>query len=220
MILSEIMKQIILLESLRSKLLDRTGLNDLPESFWKRSGALNTWGTNAIEGSTITREEAEHIILDGKSVSDKPIRDVIETIQHEKAFEKLVNIRQKEISLKTVLELHDDVFHGILSDAGQWRRINVRVKNASFTPPRLEKVVRKMELWERNYRERDLNGEDIFSLGAWVHYEFERIHPLSDGNGRVGRFQGDQSAPCGLSASHRLYRCPQGRDHGAQMVRS
>ncbi len=186
MIMDDIMKQIIL-NSLRSKLLDRTSFNDLPESFWKRTGALNTWGTNAIEGNTITREDADHIILDGKSVSDKPIKDVIETIQHEKAFEKLVKIRQKEITLKTVLELHDDIFHGLLPDAGQWRRINVRIKKASFTPERLEKVVLKMESWERDYRERDLSGESVFSLGAWMHFEFERIHPFSDGNGRVGR---------------------------------
>ena len=181
------MKQIILLEILRSKLLERTSFNDLPESVWKRSGVLNTWGTNAIEGSTITRADAEDIILDGKSVSGKPIRDVMETLQHEKAFENLVKIRQKEITLKTVLELHDEVFHGILPDVGQWRRINVRIKNASFSPPRLEKVVREMESWERHYRERDIGGKDVFRLGAWMHFEFERIHPFSDGNGRIGR---------------------------------
>lgn len=180
------MKKIIL-ERVRSALLERTSLEQLPESVWKRSGALNTWGTNAVEGSTITREEAERLLLDEKSVADRPTRDVLETIQHEKAFEKLMELRNEEIGLKTALEFHEEVFRNILSDAGQWRRVNVRIRGAEFSPPRMEKVVRELDEWEEEYRRRNLEGEEVFKLGAWMHFEFERIHPLSGGNGRVGR---------------------------------
>ncbi len=180
------MKKIIL-ERLRSELLERTSLDILPEPVWKRNAALNTWGTNAIEGSTITREDAEKILLDKKSVGNRPTRDVIETFQHEKTFRELLERRSDGINLETTLEFHEEVFHNIIDDAGQWRRINVRVRGAEFTPPRMEKVVREMEKWEEEYRKRNLEGEDVFSLGAWMHFEFERIHPFSDGNGRVGR---------------------------------
>lgn len=180
------MKKVILNE-LRSELLERVSLDQLPESVWKRSAALNTWGTNAIEGSTINREDAEKILLENRSVGDKPTRDVIETIQHERAFRNLLDYRDEEITLETVLELHEEVFRGILKDAGRWRRNNVRIRGASFSPPRMEKVTREMENWEKEYRQRDIEGEDVFELGAWMHYEFERIHPFSDGNGRVGR---------------------------------
>ncbi|MCK4717392.1 MAG: Fic family protein [Thermoplasmata archaeon] len=180
------MKQIIL-EALRSALLERTGFEDLPEKVWKRSGALNTWGTNAIEGSTITRKEAERLILEGKSVARKPVMEVLETLQHERVFRDLVVCRHTDTTLNTVLEFHEGIFRGILLDAGQWRRVNVRIEGASFTPPRMEKVVREMERWERAYRDRDVEGNDVFTLGAWLHFEFERIHPFSDGNGRVGR---------------------------------
>ncbi|MFQ5951132.1 MAG: Fic family protein [Candidatus Geothermarchaeales archaeon] len=168
-------------------MLERGGFDSLPESVWKRSAVLNTWGSNAVEGSTITREEAERLLLDGMSVEGRPVRDVVETLQHEKAFRGLLDRRNREITLVTVLELYEDVFRGILPDAGQWRRVNVRIRGASFTPPRMEKVLREMEAWERSYRQRDLAGEETFSLAVWMHYEFERIHPLSDGNGRVGR---------------------------------
>lgn len=180
------MKKVILKE-LRSELLERASLDLIPDSVWKRSAALNTWGTNAIEGSTITREDAEKILLNGKSVANRPTRDVMETIQHERAFRGLLERRKEEINLETVLELHEEVFRNTLDDAGRWRRTNVRVRGAKFTPPRMEKVVREMEDWEREYRQRDLRGEEIFRLGAWMHFEFERIHPFSDGNGRVGR---------------------------------
>lgn len=178
---------LIILEKLRDKLLERTSLSGLPESVWKKSAALNTWGTNAIEGSTISWKDTEKLLLDGITVPGKPIRDVLETIQHEKAFKALPDRAKQAITLETVLELHEDVFWGILPDVGQWRRVNVRIRGAAFTPPRMEKVLREMKAWLDEYNRRDLEGEDTFELAAWLHFEFERIHPFSDGNGRVGR---------------------------------
>lgn len=62
------------------------------------------------------------------------------------------------------------------------------IRGAGFTPPRPEKIVPKMEDLIREYDRRDLHGEDdAFALGAWMHHGFECIHPLSNGNGRVGR---------------------------------
>lgn len=176
-----------ILEILRSKLLERTSFDTLPDSIWKRSAALNTWGTNAIEGNTITRAEAEKILLEDRSVAGKSVRDVMETIQHEHAFRGLLNRRKREITLETVLELHEEVFRGILYDAGQWRRINVRVRGAGFTPPRMEKVQREMKMWISKYQQHDIEGMDAFKLAAWMHFTFEWVHPFGDGNGRVGR---------------------------------
>lgn len=48
-----------ILNSLRDELITRTPLDSLPEGVWKRVGALNTWGTNAIEGNTLTWREVE-----------------------------------------------------------------------------------------------------------------------------------------------------------------
>ena len=179
--------ELIILNALKSKLLDRRSLDSLPDSIWKRTSALNTWGTNAIEGSTITWKDAELILLEGKTPGDKPVRDVSETIQHEVVFRGLLERSNYPITLETVLELHGQVFRLIVPDAGQWRRINVRIQGAKFSPPRMEKVISEMDAWLAEYQRRDIEGEDVFTLSAWMHYEFERIHPFSDGNGRIGR---------------------------------
>ncbi len=176
-----------ILKDLRSVLLERTRLDSLPESTWKRMSALNTWGTNAIEGSTVTREEAECLVIDGTSIKGKPVAEVLETVQHERVFRSLPSLTSRDISLETILGMHEQVFFGIFQDAGQWRRVNVRIKGASFTPPRMEKVVRELEKWTAEYRQRDIDGEDTFLLGARMHFDLERIHPFSDGNGRIGR---------------------------------
>ena len=87
----------------------------------------------------------------------------------------------------TILGLHEEVFHGLMADAGQWRRANVMIRGAEFTPPRPEKIVTMMEDLIKQYDQRDLTGDDAFALGAWLHHGFECVHPFSDGNGRVGR---------------------------------
>src|SRR6266581_4925475 len=176
-----------ILAALREQLLTRTALDTIPEGVWKRTGALNTWGTNEIEGNTLSRVDVERILLEQKSVGNRPLSDVMETIQHAAAFANLLGRRRAPIRLSTVLELHEEVFHGIQADAGQWRRVNVRIGGMKHSPPRMERVVPMMATWEEQYGRRDMLGEDPFALGAWMHFEFESVHPFSDGNGRVGR---------------------------------
>src|SRR6266581_4576194 len=94
------MRQAIL-EELRRELLTRTPLESVPEGVWKRTGALNTWGTNAIEGNTLTRKEVERILLENRTVGNRPVSDVTETIQHAGAFATLIRRRAEPIRLPT-----------------------------------------------------------------------------------------------------------------------
>jgi len=177
----------IILERLRQQLLTRTSFKDFPESVWKRAGALNTWSTNAIEGNTLSWSDVEKLLIEDRTVAGKPTRDVLETLQHESAFHGLLQRLAKPITMATVAELHESVFRGVLVDAGQWRRINVRIAGLKHVPPRMEKVIPSLEDWGEEYNRRDTLGEGVFFLAAWMHHEFEAIHPFSNGNGRVGR---------------------------------
>lgn len=176
-----------ILIGLRDLLLTRTSLESLPDDVWRRTSALNTWGTNAIEGNTLTWHDVEALLIEERSVANRPIRDVLETLQHEQVFRNLPQQRRNRITLETVLELHESVFRGVKSDAGSWRRVNVRITGSKLTPPRMEKVLDEMQKMLREYERRDTKGENVFELGAWFHHAFESIHPFSDGNGRVGR---------------------------------
>lgn len=167
---------------------DVRDLSHLPEAVWKRTGALNTWGTNAIEGNTLTLDEVEKLLIEQVSVPGRPVPDVLETVQHEAAFRGLLARVGSPITLISVQELHDEVFRGIPRyRPGQWRLSNVIIAGAAHRPPRREKVVPRMNEWEWSYETRFKTRENVFSLGAWMHHEFESVHPFEDGNGRTGR---------------------------------
>ena len=141
-----------------------------------------TYNTNAIEGSTITLEEAREIIHD-KIAPNKPLRDVRETETHSKVFLKMLEKKEK-ITNKLLLRWHKDIFGETKPDiAGQYRGYLVRV--GLYLAPDWEKVKKMMnELIKFIKNNKELNP---IELSARAHYKFEKIHPFGDGNGRIGR---------------------------------
>ncbi len=176
-----------ILNKLRERLLDRGSIRNMPEKTLQETLILNTWGTNAIEGNTLTLKEVTRIIETGTTVSNRPVKDLIETVQHSSALAEVVSGNISEINMKSALELHNIIFHGKLSDAGQWRKVNVKIPGSRHSSPRVEKLLSLLQKWEQKYVENELSRDDIFHQAAEMHFDFESIHPFSDGNGRVGR---------------------------------
>jgi Fic family protein len=176
-----------ILNRLRERMLDRGPIRNLPEKTLQESFILNTWGTNAIEGNTLTLDEVTRVIESGMTVPNHTVRDLMETVQHRAALAEVVSGRIPEVNMKSALNLHSMIFHGILSDAGQWRLVNVRISGSRYSPPRVEKIVSLLQEWEQHYVAMEMKHEDVFSQAAEMHFGFESIHPFSDGNGRVGR---------------------------------
>lgn len=140
-----------------------------------------TYNTNAIEGSTITLEEAREIIHD-KVAPNKPLRDVKETEAHSHVFLKMLNTKEK-ISKSLLLEWHKDIFHETKQDiAGQFRDHLVRV--GTYLAPDWQDIEISMSELIKFIETSKLNPVE---LSARAHYKFEKIHPFGDGNGRVGR---------------------------------
>ena len=140
-----------------------------------------TYNTNAIEGSTITLEEAREIIED-KISPNKPLRDVKETEAHSNVFLEMLNKKEK-ISEELISKWHRNIFGETKSDlAGKYRDYLVRV--GSYIAPDWQDVHKLMKEFFNSFRELKINPVE---LSARMHYRFERIHPFGDGNGRIGR---------------------------------
>src|SRR4030066_1989380 len=67
-----------------------------------------TYNTNAIEGSTITLEEAR-LILEDKVAPNKPLKDVRETESHASEFLGMLKTEGK-MSEKLLLKWHEGIF--------------------------------------------------------------------------------------------------------------
>lgn len=140
-----------------------------------------TYNTNAIEGSTITLEEAREILED-KIAPNKPLRDIKETESHAKVFLDMLKTNEK-ISNRLLLKWHKEIFGGTKSDiAGKFRNYLVRVGN--YIAPDWQDVPKLMGQFMKFVNDSNLN---VVELSARAHYRFEKIHPFGDGNGRIGR---------------------------------
>ncbi len=141
-----------------------------------------TYNTNAIEGSTITLEEAREIIHD-KISPNKPLREVRETEAHSKVFLQMLKKREK-ITKELLLNWHKNIFGETKSDiAGRFRDYLVRV--GPHLAPDWQDVKNLMKnLVEFINKNKKINP---IELAGRTHYQFEKIHPFGDGNGRIGR---------------------------------
>lgn len=140
-----------------------------------------TYNTNAIEGSTITLEEAREIIHD-KIAPNKPLRDIKETEAHSNVFLKMLDNKEK-ISNNLLLGWHKDIFGETKPDiCGKYRDYLVRV--GDYVAPDWQDVKELMNQLIQFINQSKLN---VVELSARAHYRFESIHPFGDGNGRIGR---------------------------------
>ena len=140
-----------------------------------------TYNTNAIEGSTITLEEAR-LIIEDRMAPNKPLKDIRETESHASAFLQMLKTKE-ELSDELLLKWHQNIFTETKSDiAGRFRSYPVRVE--PYLAPDWQNVENLMKQLITFINESNLNSVE---LAARAHYMFEKIHPFGDGNGRIGR---------------------------------
>lgn len=140
-------------------------------------------GSLAIEGSTLTQQQIT-AILDGKRVIAPP-KEVQEAHNAISTYESLPQWQPENGT--HLLAAHLLMMKGLVKDAGMYRQEGVGVMSGEqvvHMAPQATRVPKLMtDLFEW------LESSDVHPLVASCvfHYEFEFIHPFSDGNGRMGR---------------------------------
>ena len=135
-------------------------------------------GTLEIEGNFLGEEKIT-AILDGKRVLGT-VKELAEVQGAIKAYEKLDEFRYSE--LDDLLLAHKILMDEILTTAGSFRSVNVKVgEHIAPQANMVNELMINLFSWLKNSDEHMLLKSCIF------HYEFEFIHPFSDGNGRIGR---------------------------------
>ncbi|MCX2933843.1 Fic family protein [Mycobacterium sp. CVI_P3] len=150
--------------------------------------------TSALEGTYATLDE----LLEADYVDEANRRaEVREVLNYVRAAEKgLRYIERKPICLNVIAPLQKILVRGTRGDSydsGRLRETNVYIGERSLgieaarfvPPPAGDELALGVSAWEKwIHREDDL---PLLVKIAMAHYQFETLHPFSDGNGRLGR---------------------------------
>ncbi|MGM9645408.1 MAG: Fic family protein [Eubacteriales bacterium] len=149
-----------------------------------------TYNSNHIEGSKLTHEQTRYIFETNTIGVDNALNvdDVVETSNHFKCVDMIIDDANKKLTEKFIKELHRTLKNGT-SDSrlpwfavGEYKKVPNEVGGEQTVQP--EEVDKKMaELIAKYNSIESPTFDDILDF----HYRFEKIHPFQDGNGRVGR---------------------------------
>ncbi len=150
-----------------------------------------------IEGNTLTLEEVSQLAL-GRDIS--AIRkDKLEVLNYLQVLSHLETyIPKDKFSNQLILHIHKDLVKKTLNrqeDEGHFRNRQVVVGYkddkgrtvVTFQPPKTQEVpglVKNLLDWLNHSKTQKMNP---VLVGGITHYEFVRIHPFIDGNGRTAR---------------------------------
>lgn len=137
----------------------------------------------AIEGNMLSENEVKDII-DGKTVM-APLRQIQEVKNAIKTYELYEKLNPFDVN--DLLKAYGTMMMALTDDAGKFRRGGVGVfseeRLVHMAPPadRVPFLIDDLFEWLKQAKDHLLIRSCVF------HYEFEFIHPFSDGNGRMGR---------------------------------
>ena len=150
-----------------------------------------TYNSNHMEGSKLTHDQTQYIYetntigIEGKAVN---VDDIIETVNHFRCIDKVIDKANSAITESLIKELHMILKTGTTDSRKDWfavgdyKRLPNEVGGMDIAAP--EEVHEKIESLLESYNKTDNKTlEEIIAF----HVAFERIHPFQDGNGRVGR---------------------------------
>ena len=151
--------------------------------FWRDFAIQFIFESNAIEGSKLSQKEVEKIIKKQYIKKTAEKKEIIEVNNAIEAFE-LIRGNTFKLNQRSIVELHKIVTAGLDIEAG-YKKVNIVVNNKkTVSPDEVRESMSELILWRKTQQKKKLHP---FILATIFHNRFERIHPFSDGNGRVGR---------------------------------
>lgn len=149
-----------------------------------------TYNSNHIEGSRLS-EDQTRLIFETRTINagdGVPIDDIIETVNHFRAIDYVIDVAEDKLTEDIIKELHRILKQSTADSALSWFAVGEYKKRGNVVGGREtakpKDVPVRMETLLEAYNSKDtITVEDVIAF----HRDFESIHPFQDGNGRVGR---------------------------------
>ena len=150
-----------------------------------------TYNSNHMEGSRLTHDQTRYIFETNTiGIQDEVVNvdDIVETASHFRCIDQIIELANYPLSEAFIKQLHYILKSGT-SDSrktwfavGEYKRFENEVGGSATAKP--ADVSGEMRNLLRRY---NLSKQKTLREIIQFHYEFEKIHPFQDGNGRVGR---------------------------------
>lgn len=185
-ILKESQRRITLLDVMKRELESK-----LPGGIYHKVQIDLTFNSNHMEGSKLTHDQTRYIFETNTIGITKEVvnvDDVVETANHFKCIDRMIEEANHILSEKFLKELHLVLKNGTSDSRRDWFAVGEYKQNANevggnaTTAP--ENVSKEMKALLFAYNQKkQVTLEDLLEF----HVRFECIHPFQDGNGRIGR---------------------------------
>ncbi len=176
------------------------------EALQEKIRAEWTYHSNAIEGSTLTLGETIFFLQYGLTIEGKPFKDFLDAKNHIEAIELLYEFLKEDrpINETFIKEVNALLLSGVSytkaidqfgnlskkpATPGQYKKLPNTVLTADgliheyVHPLQVSSEIQYLCDWINQ----NINKINPVIVGAIAHYNFVRIHPFDDGNGRGAR---------------------------------
>jgi len=175
------------------------------DGIWTTIWHQEAHNSTAIEGNTLVLRQVERLLADGVAVGDKELKEYLEVQGYATAARwvygqaldpgawsagallTLTEVRQvHEMALGPMWDVAPHPNATERETPGSFREHDIRPFPGGMTPPPWPEVPSAVRTWLDGLKRIPKDDRPIEAL-ARSHFEFERIHPFLDGNGRAGR---------------------------------
>ena len=172
-------------------ILQREKASQYPGGIYHKTQIDLTYNSNHIEGSCLTHDQTRYIFETNTIGIENVVLnvdDVIETVNHFRCVDMVIDHAKAALTEKLIKELHLTLKSGTSDSRKDWFAVGDYKKTpnevSGMETALPEEVADKMKALLKEYNAKEKKYfEDILDF----HVRFEQIHPFQDGNGRVGR---------------------------------